>query len=102
MLQKTKLRFFSFFMAIIMMVTMLPVALFATENEQVYISVSYDSQYINDKNGTPIAYVPVSLAEIASVDLEQYGLSDYRYDADSDGSYETTALQLIIYAHENL
>ncbi len=70
MLKKTPLKILSFLMAVIMTVTMIPVAALATGDNNVYISVSYDGQYIDDKNGDAIAYVPVSFGEIASVDLE--------------------------------
>lgn len=102
MIKKTKLRFLGFLMAIVMMVTMLPATAFATEDNNVYISVSYDGQYIEDKSGAPMAYVPVSFDDLATVDLDAYGLGDYLYDEDGDGTYEITALHLIIYAHENI
>ena len=73
-----------------------------TQEDVVYLSISFDSHYINDKNGNPIAYVPVPLDAIAAIDLTEYGLENMFYDADSDGKYETTALQLLIYAHEEL
>ena len=73
-----------------------------TEEDVVYLSISFDSHYINDKNGDPIAYVPVPLDAIAAIDLTEYGLENMLYDADGDGEYETTALQLLIYAHEEL
>ena len=92
--------------AIIMVASMLPVVAFASEpadtNEYVYLSISFDGQYINDKNGSPMVYVPVSMEDIATVDLTEYGLDNMLYDADCDGNYETTALQLLIYAHEEL
>ena len=72
------------------------------EEDVVYLSVSFDSHYIDDKNGNPIAYVPVPLDTIAAIDLTEYGLENMRYDADGDGEYEITALQLLIYAHEEL
>lgn len=81
---------------------MIPATGFASEEDMVYISVSYDETYIIGANNKPIAYVGVPLDTVASVDLESYGLSDYLYDADGDGTYETTALHLIIWAHENL
>ena len=73
-----------------------------TEEDVVYLSISFDSHYINDKNGDPIAYIPVPLDAIAAIDLTEYGLENMLYDADGDGEYETTALQLLIYAHEEL
>ena len=92
--------------AIIMIASMLPVVAFANEgadtNEYVYLSISFDGQYINDKNDNPMVYVPVALSDIAAVDLTEYGLDNMLYDADGNGNYETTALQLLIYAHEEL
>ena len=89
-------------LAVLMIVSMLPVTAVATEPEYVYISVSYDGKYINDKNGGYIAYIPVPMETVAAINLDDYELSDYWYDEDGDGTYETTALQLIIYAHENI
>ena len=93
----------SMILAIVMVLGLLPATVFATGSEDVvYLSVSFDSGYIDDRNGNPIAYVPISLDTIAAVDLAEYGLDNMLYDADSDGNYETTALQLLIYAHEEL
>ena len=92
----------SVILALVMVLGLLPASAIASGADQVYISVSFDGQYIDDKNGSPFVYIPVSFDEIASIDLEAYGLSDYLYDADGDGTYEITALQLIIYAHENI
>ena len=92
--------------AILMVVSMLPVVAFASEGagttEYVYLSVSYDKNYIKDKNGASMVFVPVALSDIAAVDLTEYGLENMLYDADGDGKYEITALQLLIYAHEEL
>jgi len=95
-------KLFSMILAFVMVLGLLPATAFATESPYVYISVSFDGQYIDDKNGSPMVYVPVSLDEVKSIDLNEYGLSEYLYDPDGDGAYETTALQLIIYAHENI
>ena len=89
-------------LAALLVLGLLPATAFATGADSVYISVSFDGKYINDKNGNAIAYIPVSFENLASIDLDEYGLSEYKYDEDGDGSYETTALQLIIYAHENI
>ena len=96
-----KKRVLSLLMAITMLLSLLPAAAFA-DSQYVYISVSYDDTYVNDKDGGYIAHVPVSFETLAAVDLNEYGLGEYLYDADGDGTYEITALQLIIYAHENL
>ena len=93
----------SLLLALVMVLSLVPTTVFATEaTDKVYISVSYDDKYIKDKDGSYIAYVPVSFDTLAEVDLDDYGLSDYKYDEDGDGTYEITALHLIIYAHENL
>ena len=94
-------RILSIILTVLMVLTMIPTVI-ADGSEYVYISVSYDDKYINDQSGTPIAYVPISFETLAAVDLNEYNLSEYLYDEDGDGAYETTALQLIIYAHENL
>ena len=96
----------SIMLSFIMIAGILPIAVFATEPsdtaEYVYISVSYDDKFKEDKNGKPMAFVPVSFEELETVDLNDYNLSEYLYDEDGDGTYEITALQLIIYAHEEL
>ena len=92
----------SMILAVILVLGLLPAAAFATGTNNVYISVSYDGQYINDKNGNYIAYVAVPMEALSAINLDDYGLSDYWYDEDGDGNYETTALQLIIYAHESI
>lgn len=92
----------SMILAIVMVLGLLPATAFATGEDVVYISVSYDDRFTEDKNGNPIAFVPVSFDTLAGVDLNAYGLSEYLYDEDEDGTPEITALQLIIYAHEEL
>ena len=99
---RTTKKILSMILATLLVLGLLPATAFATGADSVYISVSFDGEYINDKNGNAIAYIPVSFENLASVDLDEYGLSDYKYDEDGDGSYETTALQLIIYAHEKI
>ena len=90
-------------LALVLVLGLLPAAAFATgAADVVYLSISFDSNYIDDKNGNPIAYVPVPMSAIEAIDLTEYGLENMLYDADGDGEYETTALQLLIYAHEEL
>ena len=91
----------SLILAFVLLLGLLPATVFASENN-IYISVSYDGKYINDKNGNALAYVPVSFENLASIDLDEYGLSEYKYDEDGDGAYDITALHMVIYAHENL
>lgn len=99
---RTTKKILSMILAFVMVLGLLPATAFATDAEYVYVSVSFDGKYINDKDGGYIAYVAVPLETVAAVNLDDYNLSDYWYDEDGDGTYETTALQLIIYAHENI
>ena len=94
----------SMILALVMVLGLLPVTIFATvaSEDVVYLSISFDSNYIDDKNGNPIAYIPVPMSAIEAIDLTEYGLDNMLFDADGDGEYETTALQLLIYAHEEL
>ena len=96
----------SMILAVVMVLGLLPSFAFATEAEEdvVYLSISFDSNYIDDKNGNPIAYIPVPLETIAAIDLNEYGLDNMWFDGaqNPDGSYKPTALQLLIYAHEEL
>ena len=65
----------SILLALVMVLGLLPATAFATGAEQdvVYLSISLDTGYIDDKNGNPIAYVPVSLSKIEAIDLAEYG-----------------------------
>ena len=101
---RTTKKILSMILAFVLVLGLLPAAAFATgaEEEVVYLSISFDSKYIDDKNGNPIAYVPVPMSKIEAIDLAEYGLDNMLFDADDDGEYETTALQLLIYAHEEL
>ena len=94
----------SMILAVVMVLGLLPATAFATiaSEDVVYLSISFDGKYIDDKNGDPIVYIPVPMAAIEAVDLTEYGLDNMLYDADGDGDYETTALQLMIYAHEEI
>ena len=97
-----KKRILSVLLAIVMVFTMIPTITKADESENVYISVSFDGQFVDDKNGDAIAYVAVPMTDLESIDLDTYGLSDFYYDGDGDGSYDVTALHLYIYTHEEI
>ena len=97
-----KKRILSLIIALTMILAMIPMTAVATEDEYVYLSISYDGQYINGQNGKPIVYLPIAIEDIEAIDLTEYGLDHMRYDADGDGDYDTSALQLLIYAHEEL
>ena len=99
---RTTKKILSLTLAALLVLGLLPATAFATGANNVYISVSYDGKYINDKNGNAIAYIPVSFDELSSIDLDAYGLSDYKYDEDGDGTYDITALHMVIYAHEKI
>ena len=74
----------------------------ASTEGYVFLSVSHDGTYINSSAGEEIACLPVNLAELENIDLNDYGLGEYVYDANKDGINDLTALYLIIYAHENI
>lgn len=97
-----KKRIVSLLLVLTMVIGMIPLAASASTPETVYISVSDDAQYVPDASGAPVAYTAVTLEELESVNLDDYGLGDYWYDADGDGTPEITALHLYIYTHENL
>ncbi len=91
----------SIFIALAMILTAIPLTVSASEGDDtVYISISDDKQFITDTDGNPMAFYPVTLDEIAMVDLNEYGYGDYLYDADGDNVPELTALHLYIYVHE--
>ena len=94
----------SMILAFVMVLSLLPAVTLTTEASggYVYLSVSFDGKYIKDQNGKTMVYRAIPLEKIAAVDLTEYGLENMLYDADGDGAYETTALQLLIYAHEEL
>ncbi len=91
----------SMILALVLVLGLLPTAI-AAENDVVYLSISFDGKYIDDQNGDPVIYLPISLEDIAAVDLTEYGLDNMLFDGDGDGNYDTTALQLMIYAHEEI
>ena len=99
---RTTKKILSMILAFVLVLGLLPATAFATGADSVYISVSYDGKYINDKNGNAIAYIPVSFDKLSAIDLDEYGLSEYKYDENGDGTYDITALHMVIYAHENL
>ena len=86
----------SMILTVVMVLGLLPATAFATATGEdvVYLSISFDGKYIDDKNGEPIVYLPVPMEAIEAIDLTEYGLDNMLYDADDDGEYETTALQL--------
>lgn len=99
-----KKRLLSLFLAFAMVFSMLPATVLAGDDGNdgtVYISASHDGEYLELSDGY-LAYVPVKLSDLTKIDLETYGLSEYVYDADCDGTNEITALHLLIYAHEEL
>ena len=95
-------KFLSMLLTVAMALTLLPATVFATGSGQVYISISDDGQFISDPNGQPMANRAVALDALTAIDLDEYGLTDYKYDADSDGNYEITLLHLYIYVHEQI
>ena len=93
-------------LVLIMVIGMIPLAVSAEAPETVYISVSFDGNYLTAGTGTykgkPMAYLPVTMANLQKINLATYGLEDYAYDADGDGTNEITALHLFVYAQEKI
>ncbi|MBR2883835.1 MAG: hypothetical protein IKB93_03500 [Clostridia bacterium] len=90
----------SIFIALAMILSAIPLTISASEPDTIYISISDDKQFVTDSNGTPMAFYPVTLDELAEIDLGDYYLDGYAYDADGDNVPELTALHLFIYVHE--
>ena len=96
----------SMLLALILVFGMIPFSTSAATDETVYISVSFDGNYLTSGTGTnkgnPMAYLPATLRILGNLKLDTYGLADYAYDADGDGTNEVTALHLFVYAHEKI
>ena len=97
----------SMILAVVMVLSLLPTIAIATDLEallegEVYISISDDAEFIVAPDGTPMGFVAVPLEKLLFIDLAEYGLEDYIYDADGDDIPEITSLHLYIYVHEVL
>ena len=97
----------SVLLVLIMVISMIPVSVFAATEENVYISVSFDGNYLTAGTGThkgkPMVYLPVTLKVLKNtIKLANFGLESYIYDADGDGAEDITALHLLVYAHEKI
>lgn len=100
-------------LAAIMALSILPTTAFAAEEYvyedvkgTVYISISDDDKYVISDgavSGTIMAYVPIDIAKLRDIKLENYSdgsggtLEDFYYDADGNEKYEITVLQLYLY-----
>ena len=94
-------------LAAIMALGVLPMTALAAEEyeyEEVsgiaYISISMDDRYVVSDGvdaGTIMAYVPVDLAELRNIKLEDYDLQEYYHDEDKNGKYDITVLHLYLY-----
>ena len=83
-------------LAVVMVLSLLPTIAIATDLEtliegQVYISISDDADFISAPDGTAMGFVAVPLEELLYIDLADYNLEDYIYDADGDDIPEITA-----------
>lgn len=97
----------AFVLAAIITFSVLPVTVLAAEeyeyeevNGTAYISISKDDRYVVSDGvdaGTIMAYVPVNLAELRNIKLEDYDLQEYYHDEDKNGKYDITVLHLYLY-----
>ena len=95
-------KIFSIFIAVAMILTAIPLVITAAEPDTVYISISDDAYFVTDADNNPMAFYPVTFDELAEVNLSDYGLEHFEYDADGDKNPELTALHLYIYVHETI
>lgn len=68
-----------------------------------YLSVSRDgAAWTADgaQSGTTLTRLPIDLGQVSKIDLADYGLDGFDYDADGDGQYEVTLLHLLLYANQ--
>ena len=100
MYKPTPRKLLSLLLSLVLLLSLLPTPVWASGDDSVYVSISFDGQFISDKNDDPMVYVPVALSRLKNIDLTEYGLADYQYDKDGDGECEITALHLYIYTQE--
>ncbi len=70
----------------------------------VYISISEDGKFVTSDGEIPavqMSNVAIDLEEVSKIDLDDYGLGQYKYDADGDGKYDVTLLHLFLYTLDN-
>ena len=102
-----KKRILSVLLVLVMVISMIPISTYAATDDTVYISVSFDGNYLTAGTGThkgkPMVYLPVTTKVLKNtVKLANFGLESYSYDADGDGAEDITALHLLVYAHEKI
>ncbi len=102
MRKNTPRKLLSLLLSLTLLLSLFPAPVTAAGADCVYISISFDGQYISDQNDGPVAYVPVPLSALADIDLADYGLEGYRHDGNGDGNYDIVALHLYIYTHETI
>ena len=100
MYKPTARKLLSLLLSLTLLLSLLPTPVWASGDDQVYISISFDGQFISDKNNDPVTCVPVALSQLKNIDLTEYGLADYQYDRDGDGEFEITALHLYIHTQQ--
>lgn len=87
---RTTKKISSMLLAAVMVLGLLPAAVFAADatEDVVYLSISLGSGYIDDKNGDPIAYVPVPLDAVSAIDLAGISIGGMSVKLYSDSSDE--------------
>lgn len=87
---RTTKKISSMLLAAVMVLGLPPAAVFAADatEDVVYLSISLGSGYIDDKNGDPIAYVPVPLDAVSAIDLAGISIGGMSVKLYSDSSDE--------------
>lgn len=102
MYKSTARKLLSVLLSLTLLLGLFPAPAVAAGDDNAYISISFDGQFIADQDGEPVACVPVALSQLETIDLAEYGLADFLYDKDGDGAYEITALHLYVYTQETI
>ena len=100
-----KKRIVSLMLTLMLLIGMMPSEALALEGQEsisgtAYISISLDDKFVisnGEDSGTVMAYVPVDLAEVSEINLEDYWLEEYAYDPDYTGVNKVTVLHLYLY-----
>ena len=99
---KSNKKLLSLFLLLVLIFQSIGSIAYCADSDWVYISISEEGRFIADPKGNLMSYRGVRLNDLHRINLSHYGLEDYIYDIDKDGTQEITALHLFIYVHEQI